>query len=66
MQKRVSRRGNPWIQFDLQDTSGSAGVLIFNKLVDKYNSSIDGEYILRFQVPMLEVLKILFEQETLK
>ena len=40
VQKRVSRRGNPWIQFDLQDTSGSVGILIFNKLVDKYNSSI--------------------------
>ena len=47
VQKRVSRRGNPWIQFDLQDTSGSAGVLIFNKLVDKYNSSIDGEIYLK-------------------
>ena len=47
VQKRVSRRGNPWIQFDLQDTSGSVGVLIFNKLVDKYNSSIDGEIYLK-------------------
>ena len=47
VQKRVSRRGNPWIQFDLQDTTGSVGVLIFNKLVDKYNSSIDGEIYLK-------------------
>jgi DNA polymerase-3 subunit alpha len=47
VQKRVSRRGNPWIQFDLQDTTGSLGVLLFNKLVDKYNSSIDGEIYLK-------------------
>lgn len=47
VQKRVSRRGNPWIQFDLQDVTGSTGVLIFNKLVDKYNSSIDGEIYLK-------------------
>ena len=26
VQKRVSRRGNPWIQFDIQDTSGSAEI----------------------------------------
>ena len=47
VQKRVSRRGNPWIQFDLQDVTGSTGVLLFNKLVDKYNSSIDGEIYLK-------------------
>ena len=47
VQKRVSRRGNPWIQFDLQDVTGSTGVLLFNKLVDKYNSSIEGEIYLK-------------------
>ena len=47
VQKRVSRRGNPWIQFDLQDVTGSTGVLLFNKLVDKYNSSVDGEIYLK-------------------
>ena len=41
VQKRVSRRGNPWIQFDLQDTTGSLGVLLFNKLVEKYNTNIN-------------------------
>ena len=45
VQKRVSRRGNPWIQFDLQDVTGSTGVLLFNKLVDKYNSSIEDDSI---------------------
>ena len=34
VQKRVSRRGNAWIQFDLQESTGSLGVLVFNKLVD--------------------------------
>tara|TARA_B100001113_G_scaffold59196_1_gene44688 strand:- start:1091 stop:1891 length:801 start_codon:yes stop_codon:yes gene_type:complete len=43
VQKRVSRRGNPWIQLDLQEITGSVGVLLFNKLVDKYNSTLDGE-----------------------
>ena len=43
VQKRVSRRGNPWIQFDIQEITGSVGVLLFNKLVDKYNSNLDGE-----------------------
>ncbi|MDA9607089.1 DNA polymerase III subunit alpha [Candidatus Actinomarina] len=47
VQKRVSRRGNPWIQFDLQDVTGSTGVLLFNKLVDKYNTSIEGEIYLK-------------------
>ena len=47
VQKRVSRRGNPWIQFDIQDVTGSSGVLLFNKLVDKYNASIDGEIYLK-------------------
>ena len=47
VQKRVSRRGNPWIQFDLQDTTGSLGVLLFNKLVEKYNANIDGEIYLK-------------------
>ena len=47
VQKRVSRRGNPWIQFDLQETTGSLGVLLFNKLVDKYNASFDGEIYLK-------------------
>ena len=47
IQKRVSRRGNPWIQFDLQDTTGSVGVLLFNKLVDKYNNEIDGELYIK-------------------
>ena len=47
VQKRVSRRGNPWIQFDIQDLTGSSGVLLFNKLVDKYNTSIDGEIYLK-------------------
>ena len=47
VQKRVSRRGNPWIQFDIQDLTGSLGVLLFNKLVDKYNASIDGEIYLK-------------------
>ena len=47
VQKRVSRRGNPWIQFDLQDVTGTTGVLLFNKLVDKYNSSVDGEIYLK-------------------
>jgi len=47
VQKRVSRRGNPWIQFDLQDTTGSLGVLLFNKLVEKYNTNIDGEIYLK-------------------
>ena len=47
VQKRVSRRGNPWIQFDLQDVTGATGVLLFNKLVDKYNSSVDGEIYLK-------------------
>ena len=41
LQKRISRRGNPWIQFDLQDLTGSVNVLLFNKLVDKYNSDFD-------------------------
>ncbi len=43
VQKRVSRRGNPWIQLDLQEITGSVGVLLFNKLVDKYNATLDGE-----------------------
>ncbi len=43
VQKRVSRRGNPWIQLDLQEITGSVGVLLFNKLVDKYNSTLDGQ-----------------------
>ena len=47
VQKRVSRRGNPWIQFDIQDLTGSSGVLLFNKLVEKYNASIDGEIYLK-------------------
>jgi len=47
VQKRVSRRGNPWIQFDIQDLTGSSGVLLFNKLVDKYSASIDGEIYLK-------------------
>ena len=47
VQKRVSRRGNPWIQFDIQDLTGSSGVLLFNKLVDKYNQLIDGEIYLK-------------------
>ena len=47
VQKRVSRRGNPWIQFDLQETTGSLGVLLFNKLVEKYNESFDGEIYLK-------------------
>ena len=41
VQKRISRRGNPWIQFDLQESTGSVNVLLFNKLVDKYNESFD-------------------------
>jgi DNA polymerase-3 subunit alpha len=28
VQKRVSRRGNAWIQFDLQESTGSLGVLV--------------------------------------
>ena len=47
VQKRVSRRGNPWIQFDIQDLTGSSGVLLFSKLVDKYNTSIEGEIYLK-------------------
>ena len=47
VQKRVSRRGNPWIQFDLQDVTGSLGVLLFNKLVEKYNNLFDGEIYLK-------------------
>ncbi len=47
VQKRVSRRGNPWIQFDIQDLTGSSGVLLFSKLVDKFNTSIDGEIYLK-------------------
>ena len=47
VQKRVSRRGNPWIQFDLQDITGSLGVLLFNKLVEKYNNLFDGEIYLK-------------------
>ena len=43
VQKRVSRRGNPWIQLDIQEITGSVGVLLFNKLVDKYNSTLDGQ-----------------------
>ena len=43
VQKRVSRKGNPWIQFDVQDTTGTVGVLLFNKLVDKFNNDVDGE-----------------------
>jgi len=41
VQKKISRRGNPWIQFDLQDSTGAVNVLIFNKLVDKFNSNFD-------------------------
>ena len=41
VQKRISRRGNPWIQFDLQDSTGSVNVLLFNKLVEKYNNNFD-------------------------
>ena len=41
VQKKISRRGNPWIQFDLQESTGSVNVLLFNKLVDKYNESFD-------------------------
>ena len=40
-QKRISRRGNPWIQFDLQDSTGSVNILLFNKLVDKFNEKFD-------------------------
>jgi len=47
VQKRVSRRGNAWIQFDIQDTSGTVGVLVFNKLVEKFNNEIDGENYLK-------------------
>jgi DNA polymerase-3 subunit alpha len=47
VQKRVSRRGNAWIQFDLQESTGSVGVLVFNKLVDKYNEQLDGELYLK-------------------
>ena len=47
VQKRVSRRGNAWIQFDLQESTGSLGVLVFNKLVDKYNAQLDGELYLK-------------------
>ena len=47
VQKRISRRGNPWIQLDLQDNTGSTGVLIFNKLVDKYNSEFDDALYLK-------------------
>ena len=47
VQKRVSRRGNPWIQFDVQDITGTVGVLLFNKLVDKFNNEIDGENYLK-------------------
>jgi DNA polymerase-3 subunit alpha len=47
VQKRVSRRGNAWIQFDLQESTGSLGVLVFNKLVDKYNAKLDGELYLK-------------------
>ena len=32
VQKRVSRRGNPWIQFDLQDTTGSLGAVSYTHL----------------------------------
>ena len=41
VQKRISRRGNPWIQFDLQDSTGSVNILLFNKLVDKFNENFD-------------------------
>lgn len=47
VQKRVSRRGNAWIQFDLQESTGSVGVLVFNKLVDVYNTQLDGELYLK-------------------
>lgn len=47
LQKRISRRGNPWIQFDLQDLTGSVNVLLFNKLVDKYNSDYDNTLYLK-------------------
>ena len=47
VQKRVSRRGNAWIQFDLQESTGSLGVLVFNKLVDKYNAQLDGELYMK-------------------
>lgn len=47
VQKRVSRRGNPWIQFDLQDITGALSVLLFNKLVEKYNNLFDGEIYLK-------------------
>ena len=47
LQKRISRRGNPWIQFDLQDLTGSVNVLLFNKLVDKYNSDFDNVLYLK-------------------
>ena len=47
VQKRVSRRGNAWIQFDLQESTGSLGVLVFNKLVEKYNAQLDGELYLK-------------------
>jgi len=41
VQKKISRRGNPWIQFDLQDSTGSVNILLFNKLVDKFNEEFD-------------------------
>ena len=47
LQKRISRRGNPWIQFDLQDITGSVNVLLFNKLVDKYNADFDNNLYLK-------------------
>ena len=47
LQKRISRRGNPWIQLDLQDSTGSVNVLLFNKLVEKYNTNFDGSLYLK-------------------
>ncbi len=79
VQKRISRRGNPWIQLDLQEITGSVGVLLFNKLVDKYNSTLDGEAYIKVtgtyiggseniirarDVEMIEPSKMIIEQDS--
>ena len=79
VQKRVSRRGNPWIQLDLQEITGSVGVLLFNKLVDKYNATLDGEAYIKVtgtyvggseniirarDIEMVEPSKMILDQDT--
>jgi len=79
VQKRVSRRGNPWIQLDLQEITGSVGILLFNKLVDKYNATLDGEAYIKVSgtyvggseniirardIEMVEPSKMILDQDT--